>query len=325
MLKNVIQFIIDIFKFHKMKIATILIAAVVFLVLLFPFADLNDLVTEKIYEATNKQVFISFEQLNLSLLPAPGLEMAEVKLNLKNIPGFKIKKLALAPSIASLLAFNLGFSSSFEGLLGGDVQLTLKPGEKTGKIQKQNIELEAENINLAQISKFTKSPFNLKGKVNIDATADIDPSFSEQPDGEASITTQQLIIPATNVPTNFGELPLPELNFSSLIFKGRLTAGDLILEQLKLGAGKDALLVRVKGRLGLKLLKLPSGIAPRPGAFDLKLEITSQASKNKDLQLFLSFLDKFKTSNNGKDSYTLRIKGARFGAAPQMTKLTSFE
>ena len=67
----ILGFVRDIFKIHKLKIFTVVFSALLFFVMLFPFDDLSDLVTEKVAVATNNQVFLTFERLNLSLFPGP--------------------------------------------------------------------------------------------------------------------------------------------------------------------------------------------------------------------------------------------------------------
>ncbi|MCB0355578.1 MAG: type II secretion system protein GspN [Bdellovibrionales bacterium] len=327
MAQKLAQFIINIFKFHKKKLLSIVFFALVFFLILFPYEDLSDLVTENVALATNNQVFITFDDLNLSLIPAPGLDMKGVKLELPNLPPIEAQSLSLSPSIASLLAFKLGFVSNIKGLLDGDLQLVVKPGSKTEdkKIQLQAVDIEANNIQLSELKKYLNLPIQLKGKANLELNAELDPNFVEQPDGEASLMTEKLRLPSTSLPTPFGELPFPEMNFEKLTLKGRLTGGDLIIEQFELGSIKDAFSMRLKGRLGLQLIKGPRGIAPLPGAFDLKAEINSKSRDNKDLQLFLSFLDKYKVTSGDTDRYLLRVKGRNFQQNPDMSKLNKFD
>ncbi|MCB9026852.1 MAG: type II secretion system protein GspN [Bdellovibrionaceae bacterium] len=326
MLQKIAQFIINIFKFHKKKILFIILSTIFFLFLLFPYEDLSDLVTEKIAQATNNQVFVTFEDLNLSLFPAIGLDMKDVKLELQNLPTIEVKALSISPSLISLLKFKPGFVSKIEGLMDGNIQLAVKSGNKTSeKVLMQNVDLEGENIELSQLKNFVKLPLELKGRADFNLTADIDPQFNEQPDGELSISTKALNLPSTSLPTPFGEIPFDEKNFEKLSVKGRLVGGDLIIEQFELGSLKDPLFVRLKGRIGLQIEQSPTGLVPRPGAFDLKVQIISKSSENKDLRLFINFLDNFKLSANGLDTYTLRVTGRNFQDIPSPSKLNKFD
>lgn len=327
MLQKIARFIINIFKFHKKKILVIIASAIIFALWLFPYEDISDLVTEKIAQASQNQVFVTFEKLSLSFLPVLGLEMQEVKLELQDLPAIEVKALSIYPSLLSLLKMKPGFVANMEDFMKGNVQLTLKPGvSENENVNMQNIDLEVENLDLAQLKNFIRIPLEIRGIASFVITADIDPKMNEQPDGELSLTASQLTLPSTSVPTQFGELPLPEMSFANWLMKGRLVGGDLIIEQLELGSKSDPLSVRMKGRMGLKFMPMPNGgIAPQPGAYDLKLEINSKTAENKDLKLFLGFLDKYKTSTAEHDIYALRIKSINFRANPDMSKLNKFD
>ena len=329
MLQQIASFVINIFKFHKKKLLVVILSAMICFLWLFPYEDLSDLVTERVAKETQNKVFITFDDLNLALFPAPGLDMTSVKLEIQNIAPIEVKALSLSPSIASLLAFKLGFVAKLEGLLDGDVQLTVKPGDKTSEKEKdikfQNIDFEAENIQLDQIKKFAKMPIELKGRANFEFNAEVDPQFIEQPEAEASLTTKKLKLPSSTIPSQMGPMPFPEMNFSKVNFKGRLIGGDLVIEQLELGTPQDPLFLRAKGTIGLEIRNTGAGLAPRPGSFDLKLEINNKDRNNKDLQLPLSFLDSYKSGSGDKDTYLLRVKAAQFGVNPNMSKLNKFD
>ena len=326
MLQNVAQSIINIFKFHKLKLFTVFLSAVICLLWLFPYEDLTDLVTEEVAKATNNQVFITFDDLNLSIFPAVGLDMTRVKLDLKKMPSIEVKALSFSPSVTSLITKKVGFSAHLDGLLDGDVKIAVKPsGETADKTPIHNIELDADNIQLSQVKKFVKMPVELKTRANLEFNADVDHKFVEQPDGELSLITKKLKLPATSLPTAYGEMPFPEMTFDKFILKGRLTAGELIVEQLELGSPKDPLSVRLKGSMGLKLLGSPDGIKPSPGKYKLKVEINSNARDNKDLQLFLGFLDSYKKASGTSDKYLLRVEAPRFGVTPNMSKLNKYD
>lgn len=323
---SLISQIANVFKFHKKKIGFIILSCTISLFLLFPIDDLNDLVTEQVANATNRQVFLTFENLNLSFLPVPGFQLNDVKLDIQNLPTIEAGSLSLSPSISSLLRFKLGFVSRVQGLFDGNLQLVVKPGEKTDRSQKQVLNLDGQNIEIARMTKLLKSPITPRGKVLFELSTEIDPSFSEQPEAELSLKAAQIILPSSQIPTDFGDMPLPELNFTLLNVKGRLTDGDLIFEQMELGSAKDPLTLKVKGRMGLKLIGGPGGtLITQPGGFDLKLSIANKGIESKDLQLLLSFLDTYKTPSANGDLYLVRLRGENFRAPPQITKINTFD
>ena len=68
-MKKVLELIIQLFRFHKLKILLALISSGLFMALRFPFSDLTDLMTAKVLQGTNNQVLFQAEKLDLSLVP----------------------------------------------------------------------------------------------------------------------------------------------------------------------------------------------------------------------------------------------------------------
>ncbi|MCB0391836.1 MAG: type II secretion system protein GspN [Bdellovibrionales bacterium] len=304
----------------------IILSALICFIWLFPYEDLSGLVTETVAKQTNNQVFISFDDLNLSLFPNIGLDMENVKLDIQNLPTIEVKAMSFSPSVSSLISKKIGFSSSFQGLLDGDIKLSIKPtGETENKTPIHNVRLEAENIQLSELKQFIKLPLNIKSRANLDINADVDYKFDQQPDGELSLVTQKLKLPATVFPTAMGEMPFPEMTFDKFLLNGRITAGELIIEQLELGSEKDPLSLRLKGSMALKLLNTPQGLQPLPGSYKFKLEVNNKASDIKELQILWTLLDRYKVSSNQGDQYLLRVEGARFGVPPEMSKLNKYD
>src|ERR1700683_2627987 len=95
-----------------------------FIYFFFPFNDLGDLVSGKISEATQGQVFVDFEKLDLSLFPQPGLALSKVVIENPFTPALTAKYISVAPNLLSLLAFKPGVSIRARGFLGGDVDLS---------------------------------------------------------------------------------------------------------------------------------------------------------------------------------------------------------
>ena len=119
-----IKFIKNLFKYHKKKILLATISATAFFLLLFPYDDLSDFVTSQVSKATNNQVFLSFDEMDFSLVPTPGLEFINVSLDTPVLPTMKVKQLSAVPSLVKLLTFKLGLNLSAQGLWGGDLSLT---------------------------------------------------------------------------------------------------------------------------------------------------------------------------------------------------------
>src|SRR5690606_12011490 len=97
---------------------------------MFPVDDLGDVVTEKIAQATNNQIFLQFDRLGLAFLP-PALEMEEVAVDTPFFPTLKASSMTLAPALGRLLTFKPGVSFNAEGLLKGNLSGSL--GMVSGK------------------------------------------------------------------------------------------------------------------------------------------------------------------------------------------------
>lgn len=73
MLNKILDPIMNLIRFQKKKMALLVGLYMVFLYFLFPFNDLGDLVSGKISQATQGQVFLDFDNINLSLFLRLGL------------------------------------------------------------------------------------------------------------------------------------------------------------------------------------------------------------------------------------------------------------
>ena len=72
-MKKVFELIIQVFRFHKLKILLIFGSAILFFAMFFPFSDLTDFVTAKVLEGTGNQVLFQADSLDLGLFPPISL------------------------------------------------------------------------------------------------------------------------------------------------------------------------------------------------------------------------------------------------------------
>ncbi len=319
------QFFINIFRYHKLKIALCLFSTLIFIVLLFPYDDLADLLTTQIAMNTQNQVYVEFDKLGLGLFPTPSLSMKNVRLETAMFPSIKTDSLELSPSISSLLTFKKGFNASAEGFMGGDAYLSFREGEKTQEdVRKQIVYSEFEKINLGDLKKAMDLPIQLNGQATLEASATIDPNFTEQPDAELTLTGKDVQMPTSTVPTPFGPMSLPGLKWSSVNLKGRLKGSKFIIDEGHLGGASDQFSGQVKGQMDVRFARRGNQVEPSLGAYDLRVELNVNKSIEKDLGLFLGFLDSYKSPMDGGNKYIFRATGARLGLTPNLSKLSSF-
>lgn len=307
---------------NKLKIFSFVVLLFVFFIAFFPYSDLRDLVSAKVSEATQKQVYLDFEDMGFSLIPQPGLELQNVYAESIFFPAITAESVSAAPSIRGLLSFKPGVTINAENLLKGDLQISTRGGEETksGNL-KQVIDLDLENISIGELMNLIASPVALKGNLEGEAQATVDPQFQEQPEGEVEINVKSLHLPPSVVQTAFGPLNVPELKVSQVSLKGRLKAGELFIDNLKVGNSKDEINGTVKGRMRLRFAKRGVQITPVFGRYEIDTNIKTLPQFEKKAGLFLSFIDSYKTPEIGGSRYALRLSGARFGPPPQIQRL----
>src|SRR6185312_1616968 len=123
-------------------------------ILVFPYDDLSDMITELIAQNSQNQVFVQFDDLGIGFFP-PSLKMSNVSLDTPILPTVKAKKLFLAPNIAGLLAFSPGFSASIEDVLKGDIQIDYRSGKKLpNDAREQNVKVSVDKIDLKSLTAF---------------------------------------------------------------------------------------------------------------------------------------------------------------------------
>lgn len=318
--------LIDFLKNNKKKVFIGLVAYFIFLFLLFPFSDLGSYVTTQVARLTQNQVFLKFNELHFSLLPSPGLELTDVKVQGLQFPPLSTDSLTVSPSIAGLLSFKPGVSLDAKGLFDGDVSLTTRGGSSaTSGAMKQNITLDAEGVELSKISTTLGLPMNLEGKMTLDSDAVIDPSFSEQPDAQVDLKAVRINLTSASIPTPIGPLALPDTKLQELVLKGQMVKGELNIEKAQIGTPSDELFAQIRGTMNLNFQSAGGQVGVNPGPFDLTIQIKTKPSYQSKAGLFLGFLDAYKKSESPQGrEYIFKVSGQNFYAPPRMTPANSF-
>lgn len=309
-------------KNNKKKILLGLLFYVLFVFLLFPFRDLGVFVSTQVSKATQNQVYLKFDNLSLSMFPAPGLELSNVQVQTVQLPPLSATSLKLYPNIMSLLALKPGFSAQAEGLFDGNVGLSLRAvGANKEGVSKQKITLDASEVQLKKLGDFLKLPMNIEGYVSLEGDVEVDPTFSEQPSGNLDLSGNRVNITSAVVPTQFGPLNLPDTKLQEIKAKVSVGNGDLEIERVQLGTLQDELYAQMRGSIKIQFRSQGQQVAVVPGAFDLVVYIKAKPSFQAKAGVFLSFLDSYK---KGEGEYIFRAQGANFYAPPRMSALASY-
>lgn len=319
------DFIKKIFKFHKKKLFLVLVSSLFFSLVLFPYDDLADVLTVQVSKLSNNQVFLQFERLGIDFFPSPGISLEQVEIETPQLPLIKAEELTLSPSIAGLLTFKPGVVARAKGFLEGDVSLKVKSGEKVeDDVYRKELELKVASLELSHLKELVEIPVKVSGRANLYSTLNIDPSFRDQPQGEIELTTGELKLPPSTIPTYYGPLSLPAFNWSQVKIKGRIVGGKFIIELAELGDSKDSLNGQLKGSIDVMINARSGNTTPQLGAYELKLKLNVTKSAQESLSLFLGILDNYKTATLTGSTYSVRISGARFGVNPSISALSSF-
>lgn len=320
MMNAVIKFFRFLFS-NKWKILFTLLCSIFFLLLLFPYNDLNELVTSQVSKLTQNHVYLQFNQLNLNPL-GPSLTLQKVSLETPQTPTINIDELHASPSIMSLVRNKIGGEINVHGFLKGNLYLKATPaGKSEAGHEKTKFEISGDKLSLNDMRDLARLPVALKGQFKINSTSVADLSMSEQPEGDVVLVVDRFEMPSGNV--NLGEMGrinIPEIKFSQVELRGKLSAGKLALETGKLGSPKDELFGNIKGQLGLNFVNMGGQIVPNFTTYDLNIDLKANPQFKERAKFFLSFLDGYKTDQTDGTQYRFRLQGSAYGT-PQFTPL----
>lgn len=312
--------IILFFRFIKNNIGKIsftALIAVIMVVLLFPFGDLNDFISSKVLEATQNQIYLQFDELKLNPI-AVSANMENVVVETPSISNITIKNLSASPSVKALIARQPGGHVIAEGIWGGDLDLKLSPNGSG----KSDVAFSAEKLSLKSITQAFNIGLPLAGSLKANIQASVDLSFAEQPDGEITAQIQKFEMSSgpVNIP-EMGSLNVPEVKFSVVDVKSKLQAGKLILENVKLGGAADDLSGTIKGDMAITFRNMNGQIVPMIGAYNISIDLVAKPAFKDRASFFLNFIDRFQSADASGTRYKLKLSSSGPGMPPQMLPL----
>lgn len=325
------------------------VSAVLFFMWGFPFGDMSDLVTSQVARATGNQIYLQFESMDLNLLPAPAISVRNVSVETPALPALEAKWMKISPSWFSIL-FNLwtikkasggdpeaagklgtriGVSVAAEGLLGGDVDLHVRPGSASDQgADRSKVSLAIEKMNLNEVQKWADLPVKMNGVLNVDGTLQYVPSFTDQPEGEIDLRVNKFNLPASTlmIPFEGAMMPvnLPSLTLDHVVLRGRLSSGKFVIEEGTFGSAKDPLSGRIKGQIMVRLMAMGGQVTPQVGQYNLTVDMSASKSVEKDIGIAFLLFDQAKTPTANGSRYLFQANGHGFGATPQITRINSF-
>ncbi|NUN05018.1 MAG: type II secretion system protein GspN [Bdellovibrio sp.] len=292
----------------KGKIFVMVLSALAFVFMLFPFDDLSDLISSQVSKLSNNSVYLQFDKLKMSLFPQPGVRMDQVYIESLRTPALSAQELIITPSISGLIAQKPYGQVSAKGLLKGDIDIHVGKGTKTENgLERHRVEVSAKKVSLHDIRELANLPVLLKGQLNLQTTALADLSFQEQPDVELDLSISQFELPPSNVNTPMGPLTLPDLKLTTVELKGRLSAGRFIVETGTIGKPGDDLYGSIKGDIALTINNRGGTFAPQVGAYNFEVDLRTKKSFQDRAALFLTFIDSYKTPTSEGGQYKFKL------------------
>ncbi len=295
----------------KGKIFVMVVSALVFAFMLFPFDDLSDLISSQVSRLSNNSVYVQFEKLKMSLFPQPGVKMDQVYIESIRTPAISATELVITPSVRGLIQQKPYGHVSAKGLLKGDVDVQVGKGSKTENgAERHKIEVSAKKISLHDLREMANLPILLKGQLNLESTALADLTFQEQPDIEMNLSINQFELPPSNVNTPMGPLTLPDLKLSTVELKGRLAAGQFVIETGTIGKPGDELYGTIKGKIGLTIVNRGNSFGHQIGAYNIEVDLKTKRSFQERAALFLTFIDGYKTPTSEGSQYKFKVSAS---------------
>lgn len=307
-------------KNHKGKFVLMLFSVLVFILVLFPFNDLGDLVTSQVSKMTQNQVYVQFDGMSLSAFPAPGIDLTNVYVETPATPPLKADEIIFTPSIFSLISQKPAGTINARGFLKGDMTASLTPGSKSDNgVERQKLVLSAKTLSLSEIKDLAGLPLALKGNVSVESTALADLTFTEQPDMDLTLKIDRFELPTGNIETALGPVTVPELKLSSVQLKGRLSAGRFNIEEGVIGKDGDEMRGTIKGGIGLTLSNQGGRIVPIIGAYNFDVNLNLKKNFHDKASFLFAYVSQFMTPTADGVKYAFKLSAA----SPQMMPATS--
>ena len=314
-MSRILAFIIDIFKFHKLKLLLFFISFFLFFVILFPYKEMNLLLQSKINEAI-KPHFVEIEEVEVSFLPSLSFKLKALSVNVSK-KVISLDSVELRPSILSFFTLKPSLEIYFHNLFKGVQKIHLK------YLNQQNYEFEGIfNLEFSEALKAFNQPEFLLGDVKGVFKGVFEPQTSSFKESSLKIalnkTSQGLTLRGSQLINHlFQGFDFPSLIFSEVDLFLNVNSPKMILQDLKLGNPTDAVFIRAKGDMNLDLK------TSQLGPYKTKWLMKVKPDKARSL-FFLEFLNAYKTSSSKELSYQFELAGKNLKAPPSLKALSQF-
>lgn len=307
------QFISSMWR-SKSYFFLVILSALVFLYLLFPFRDLSDFFAKQVLEGTGNQVYLEFEDLGVGVIPSPSVTMSQAKVSLTSFPIKNLKADEISAGAAlyevfaqvSFLKFmsRSSYWASARGLWGGEVNLATSQGKKTEDgSAPMNVEIVAEKLSLEQVKKAFDLPSPIAGDLNLESNLKLETPMRGLPESDFNLTVNKFkMAPWTYYVELMGGARtannLPGMSLENILLKGRTENSKLFLDEVQLGKSGEALFGKMKGNIEFSSMgrMIPTRVQM---TFDLRV----LKSREQDFNDLLSGFRSFQKSSPSEPQY----------------------
>ncbi|MDX9730823.1 MAG: type II secretion system protein GspN [Bdellovibrionales bacterium] len=331
-LKSLVQFLLT----HKWKLLVIPLIALIWVPILFPYSDLRSVVATTLSRTIGGGTAIDFERISLTWGFPIALELEGFEFETQGVPPISADRLIAKPSLKSIVTQSPSGSIEIDGLFHSQLHASVSGGAKLpGGGTKQDIQAQISGLQLTALTEALrrtgKMGFNIQGVLDTNATASIDPTFSDQPTADVHIQGKTIAIPSIAIPIpGMGPVQTPSLQMAKLEFKGVLNEGKLQIEDFTFGQSTDTLSGRVRGDFGLTVRRDARGVSAVPTSYDLRVEINvakplmdAMVKSGAALAFMLIDNDRFKRTVGETIRFSFRAQGQNMFSPPQLTPLTN--
>lgn len=296
-----------------------LLFSLLFFIIRFPTEDLGDLVSTKVSEISQNQIFLQFSNFSFKITP-PGLDFTDIFLETPFTPGLSAEEISISPSLTALISKKPYGSIRARGLLNGEVSVAVKKGQPTelGN-ERQRLTMDMENISLSAFRELMKWSLAIEGSLNLSADGQADLALTEQPDVELNLDLSQFSLPPATVNTMMGPITLPDMKLQQIHLKGRLSNGKFQIETGDIGKKQDDLFGKIKGFWNINVFMQGGRPIPQFGSYDLDINLVTNKNFQAKASLFLSLLDQYKSSTAEGTQYQFKVSAADLMSPPSIT------
>lgn len=312
------DFIKNIFLFHKSKIFLFFGLVIVFVIVFFPYDDLSDRITQEIAVNSGNTLYVQFEDLSIGFLPQPGIKMSNVKIESPMVGEIHADVVRAAPSIlAPIKQLPLG-RVQVDNIFSGMLDVSTSPSNKINVPTAISADIEFMNFDLGALLKAVV-PFPMKaiGKMSLTGLIDIDTEMKSQPEGDIQLVSPQVNIPSfaieTSTPSANGmpikqSISIPTLNLGRVQLKGKMKNGKVFFSDTVIGSDRDDVFAKVGGDIDIRVTPATVMATYYNLQFDLTLKDAFLASLGSYATMVDLAIGKYAQKSSGGKRYLFRMQ-----------------